>query len=361
MVRWITLVLAIAGFGLAMVALTPTFPTPPDIKPERMPSVNPFVKGVASLGVVECAERESAIASAVSGVVTEVKVKVGDKVAKGDVLYTVDDRLPRAELVRLRAAVPVKQAAIERWKALPRAEDLPPLESAVESAAALEAAARVDVASRDDDLRRIEEAVKNGARSEREAQSARFALDDAKARLLEASASLARAKADLDKARAGGWKPDLAITEAELREQLAKVEAIELELERYTVRAPRDGTILRCDVEPGEIVGPGATPGEIVLGDLSKLYVRAQVDEEDIAAVSERSKALGRTRGVRVVDLPLRIVRIEPFARPKSQLSGANVERVDTRVVEVVFEVEGTANHPLYPGLAIDVYIEAAN
>lgn len=359
MVRWITVVLAIMGFGLTMVALTPTFPTPPDIKPERMPSVNPFAKGVASLGVVECAERESAVASAVSGVVTDVKVKVGDKVAKGDVLYTVDDRLPRAELVRLRAAVPVKQAAIERWNALPRAEDLPPLEAAVESAAALESAARVDVASREDDLRRLEEAVKNGARAEREALTARFALADANARLLEASASLAKVKADLEKARAGGWKPDLAIAQAELREQQAKVEALELELERFTIRAPRDGTILRREVEPGEIVGPGASAGDIVLGDLSKLYVRAQVDEEDIAVVRESSKALGRTRGVRVEDIPLRIVRVEPFARPKSQLSGANIERVDTRVIEVVLVVEGRGDHPLYPGLAVDVYIEA--
>lgn len=360
MVRWITIVLAVAGFGLAMVALTPTFPTPPDIKPERMPSVNPFAKGVASLGVIECAERESAIASPVSGVVTEVRVKVGDKVAKGDVLYTVDDRLPRAELIRLQAAIPVKQAAIDRWNALPRAEDLPPLEAAVESAAALEAAGRVDVSSREDDLRRLDEAVKNGARAERDALTARFALDQARARLLEASASLARAKADLEKARAGGWKPDLAITQAELREQQAKVQAIELELERHTVRAPRDGTILRREFEPGEIVGAGSNAGQIVLGDLSKLHVRAQVDEEDIAVVRPGSKALGRTRGVRVHDLALRIVRIEPFARAKSQLSGANIERVDTRVVEVVFAVEEGTDHPLYPGLAIDVYIESA-
>jgi multidrug efflux pump subunit AcrA (membrane-fusion protein) len=360
MVRWITIVLAVLGFGVAMVALTPTFPTPPDIKPERMPSVNPFTKGIASLGVIECAERESSIAPAVSGVVTDVRVKVGDRVKKGDVLLSIDDRLPRAELVRLESAIPVKQAAIDRWHALPRAEDLPPLVAVAASASAMEASARVEVASREDDLGRVEEAVKNKAKSERDVLSARFALEDARAKLAEASATVARAAADLAKAQAGGWKPDLAIAEAEMNQQKAAVEALRIELDRYTVRAPRDGTILRRDVESGELVGTGSTKTMLVLGDLSTLYVRAQVDEEDIALVRQGSKAVGRTRGVRVADMPLTIVRIEPFARGKSQLSGTNVERVDTRVVEVVLAISGTTDHPLYPGLAIDVYLEAA-
>lgn len=362
MVRWITIILAVVGFGVAMVALTPTFPTPPDIKPERMPSVNPFAKGIASLGVVECAERESSVAPAVSGVVTEVRVKVGDVVKKGDVLLTIDDRLPRAELIRLESAVPVKQAAIDRWHALPRAEDLPPLVAAEASASAMEASAKVEVESREDDLRRIEAALKNQAKSERDVLSARFAVDDSKAKLAEASATVARAKADLAKAQAGGWKPDLAIAQAELNQQQASVEALRVELDRYTVRAPRDGTILRRDVEAGELVGTGSTKTMLVLGDLSTLHVRAQVDEEDIALVKSGSKAIGRTRGVLVADLPLTIVRIEPFARGKSQLSGTNVERVDTRVIEVVLAIGGgvgTTNHPLYPGLAIDVYLES--
>jgi HlyD family secretion protein len=357
MIRWITVVLAAAGFGLAMIALTPTFPTPPDLKPERLPSVNPFAKGIAALGVVECAERESTIAPTVPGVVTEVHVKVGDKVKAGDVLFTIDDRVPRAELVRLEAAVPVKQAAVDRWHALPRTEDVPPLEAAVASARALEASAKAEVDSREDESRRIEEAAKTLARSERDATSARFALESARARLAEASAAAARAQADLDRAKAGGWKPDLAVVTAELEQQRAAVAALTIELGRYTVRAPRDGTVLRRDVEPGELVGTSAD-GTMVVGDLSALHVRAQVDEEDIALVRPGARATGRTRGAVSASIPLSIVRIEPFARGKSQLAGTNVERVDTRVVEVVLRVDDAAGFPLVPGLALDVYIE---
>lgn len=360
MVRWFTILLALVGFSLAMIALTPTFPTPPDIKPERMPAVNPFAKGIAALGVVECAEREASLSSAVTGLVTSVSVSVGDRVTKGDVLLTIDDRIPRAELVRLQAAIPVKQAAIDRWKALPRAEDLPPLRAALATAESQVETARVELASREDDLQRIEGAVRDRARSEREAQAARFARDSAKTQVAQAAAARERAAADLAKAVAGGWAPDLVAAQAELAEQNAAIEALKIELDRYVVRAPRNGSILRRDIEPGEQARAETARPMLILGDLSKLCVRAQVDEEDIALVRAGAKAVGRTRGAVIDEIPLTILRIEPFARGKTQLSGSNIERVDTRVVEVVLAVSGATGHPIYPGQAIDVYIESA-
>lgn len=359
MVRWATIILAVIGFSVAMIAMTPTFPTPPDIKPERMPAVNPFTKGIAALGVVECADRESNLAAPVIGIVAEVHVKVGQTVNKGDVLFTVDDRVPRAELLRARAAVPIRQAAIDRWHALPRAEDLPPLEAAVASAKSLESAARAELASREDELARIDAAFRERARSEREVEAARFSRDNAAAKLAEASAALARAAADLDKAKAGGWKPDLAIAQAELNQENAALQALEIELDRYTVRAPRQGTVLRRDIEPGEQARIDNARPMLVIGDLAALHIRAQVDEEDIALVKAGAKAVGRTRGAVIAEVPLTIVRIEPYARAKTQLSGSNIERVDTRVIEVVLAVQGTPSHPIYPGQAIDVYIES--
>lgn len=358
MVRWVSIVMAAAGMAVAIVALTPTFPTPPDLKPERSPSVNPYPRGIAALGVVECSEREASIAPPVSGVVSAVAVKVGDAVRKGDVLLTIDDRQLRAELVRLESAVPVKQAAIDRWSALPRAEDLPPLEALAASAESFLAAAGVELSSAEDDLRRIEEAARERARSERDVTAARFARDQAAARKAEAQAALARARADLAKAQAGGWKPDLVIAQAELEQQKAAVEAQRIELDRLIVRAPRDGVILRRDIEPGEQSRTDPLRPMLVLGDLSVLHVRAQVDEEDIALVRTGARALGRTRGAVVDDIPLTIVRIEPYARGKSQLTGANSERVDTRVVEVLLRVDPASKRTLYPGQALDVYIE---
>lgn len=360
MVRWASIVLAAAGMAVALLALTPTFPAPPDIKPERSPSVNPFPKGIAALGVLECSPREASLAAPVAGLVTSVAVKVGDAVKAGEPLLTIDDRQLRAELVRLEAAVPVKQAAIDRWSALPRAEDLPPLEALVKSAESLAQAAAMDLSSKEDDLGRIEAAAKERARSERDVAAARFARDESAAKKAEADAAVARARADLAKAKAGGWAPDLVIAQAELAQQKAAVEALKIELDRLTVKAPRDGVILRRDIEPGEPSRTDPQRPMLVLGDLSTLFVRAQVDEEDIALVRMGARAVGRTRGAVVEEAPLTIVRIEPYARGKTQLTGANAERVDTRVIEVVLRVEAGGPRTLYPGQAVDVYIEGA-
>lgn len=345
MIRWITVLAAVAGLALALWAITPTFPTPPDLPPERSPSVNPFPKGVASLGTVECASREVGVASPVAGVVVHVHKQVGEGVKRGEALFELDDRALRADLVRAKASVDVKQAAIDRWKALPRHEDLPPLKSAV-------ARAQADLADRRDHLDRLTAAVASGAKAQRDLSEAKFAVEQAQARLDQA-------KADLAKAEAGGWAPDLVDAQAQLAEQQAAVRAIEIELDRLIVRALADGTVLRRDIEPGERTRDDISRPMMVVGDLSVLHVRAQIDEEDIALIRPGARAVGRTRGAVVREFALEMVRIEPFARPKILLSGVNSERVDTRTVDVVLKITGDRGG-VVPGQAIDVYIDAA-
>ena len=59
-----------------------------------------------------------------------------------------------------------------------------------------------------------------------------------------------------------------------------------------------------------------------------------------------------------ITQVPLKLVRIEPYARPKTDLTGSNTERVDTRVVEVLFQIEGTTKSRIFPGQVVDVYIQ---
>ncbi|MFZ2874059.1 MAG: efflux RND transporter periplasmic adaptor subunit, partial [Phycisphaerales bacterium] len=170
------------------------------------------------------------------------------------------------------------------------------------------------------------------------------------------------AEGDLQRAEAGGWEPDLVLAQAQLANRIAEVDALKLLIDRLTVRAPRDGTVLRREIEPGEQATPGGASPPMILGDLSGLWVRAQIDEEDIGLVGAVAQAVARTRGAVVVDIPLRLVRIEPYARPKQDLSGSNRERVDTRVIEAVFEMAPgpqTPATPTYPGQAVDVFIES--
>lgn len=345
MVRWITIILAIAGTLVGVWAVAATRENPPQLPLARPPSINPFDHGVAALGVIEPARKEASIVAPEPLIVTSVLVDVGDRVAPGQELFTLDGRKLRADLVRARSAVASGQSEIDRWHALPRKEDLPPLQASVDRAKAV-------LADRREQLALTIEASQRGAGNAREVSLGQYSVDAAKA-------DLDRATADLGKATAGGWAPDLAIARANLGRLAAEVEALELLLERLTVRAPREATVLRRNIEVGEIAAADGNHPSLILGDLSTLRVRAQVDEEDIALVGLDSKAVARSRGSVSKQFPLTLVRIEPYGRPKSALSGATTERVDTRVIEVIFEVPADVGVPLFTGQAVDVFIEA--
>ncbi|MGQ0626829.1 MAG: hypothetical protein ACT4PL_01865, partial [Phycisphaerales bacterium] len=102
----------------------------------------------------------------------------------------------------------------------------------------------------------------------------------------------------------------------------------------------------------------GSLGAAFVVGDLSTLRVRARVAEEDAPQLQAGARAIARVRGIRPVELPLRMLRIEPLAEPKMNLMGTTTERVDTRVVEVIFEVIGPVTARVYPGQGVDVFIE---
>ena len=348
MTRWITIFLAVCGVAVAVFATRAVFPDVPPLPPSREPSANPFGKGVAALGVIECATKQSEIAAPVPGLVMKVLANVGDRVDAGQPLFELDARTVDADLVRAKAAVEVAQSNIDRWHAIPRAEDLPPLQAAVAQASA-------ELADQKDRLARVEDAIRKGSATERDQTTARFDV-------ARAQAALALAQTTLDRAVSGGWKADLTVAAAELAARQAEVNALTILRDRLTVRAPRAGTVLRRDIEPGEFASADAARPAMIVGDLSALNIRAQVDEEDISLVRATSKAVLRTRGAVVEQIDLKVLRIEPFAGPKTQLSGRNTERVDTRVVEVVLAVQVAPKKALLvPGQSVDVYVDAAS
>jgi hypothetical protein len=88
------------------------------------------------------------------------------------------------------------------------------------------------------------------------------------------------------------------------------------------------------------------------------LHVRVDVDEQEAWRVCDGARAMGRVRGNAQVETPLAFVRFEPFVMPKKSLTGDSTERVDTRVLQVIYRVE-REDVPLYVGQQLDVFIEA--
>jgi len=91
---------------------------------------------------------------------------------------------------------------------------------------------------------------------------------------------------------------------------------------------------------------------------LHPLHVRADVDEHDIVQFNPRAKAVLQLRGKTDRHFPLRFVRVEPYVVAKRWLTGDNTERVDTRVLQVIYEVE-QIDSAAYVGQQVDVFINA--
>ena len=130
------------------------------------------------------------------------------------------------------------------------------------------------------------------------------------------------------------------------------------ELDRLVIRALVDGEVLQVNVRPGEFVG--APPGQalVVLGNVTQLHVRVDIDEYDIPRFSPTPRPARRSRQPgRVV--PAAFVRVEPYVVPKKSLTGDNTERVDTRVLQVIYAIDNGSNR-LFVGQQLDVFIDAA-
>lgn len=345
MAKWITIAISVCGLALAGYVVATSGQRVPDLPPAAAPTVNPFADAIAAAGTVEASTRNLSINAPVGALVIEVLVEVNDRVEAGQALFRLDDRELKAQLAREEAALLQARAEVARLRAMPRPEDLPPLRANV-------ARAQTRLSDAEDWYSSLRAAAEERAASEKELLRAWFAMETARAELNVA-------KAQLEQVEAGAWEQDILVAETRVKQSQANVEGTESLIERLTVRAPVGGTVLKRNVEPGRFATTDPADPAIVLGDLDQMHVRAQVDEEDLPRLREGARGIARVRGAAEKKLPLKMLRIEPLALPKTTLTGSVTERVDTRVVEVVFVVESLEGMRLYPGQVVDVYIDA--
>jgi multidrug efflux pump subunit AcrA (membrane-fusion protein) len=157
--------------------------------------------------------------------------------------------------------------------------------------------------------------------------------------------------------KAGAWAPDIKIAKAEITTAEAQVKRLETDIERLTMRAPVAGEILQVNVRAGEYAQVGALAKPLILmGDTSRLNVRADVDENEGWKVHAEAPAKAAERGNSSQKVDLEFVRFEPYVVPKKSLTGDSTERVDTRVLQVIYRFKDT-KVPFRVGQQMDVFI----
>jgi len=312
--------------------------------PAAPPPETTSEKTVAAEGLIEPESENISLSSAVSGLVTRVYVKTGDRVRGGQPLFSLDDREVAADLGVKRAMLESARARLAKFQQAPRPEEVPPAQAKVDEAQALLADAEVQV-------QLIESVTDRRAVREEDVRRRRLNFEAASSRLRQAETELALVKA-------GTWSADLTISKADVDQAAAAVRQDEINIERLTVHAPVDGVVLQNKVRVGQYAQAGlAAEPLMVFGAGKGLHVRASIDENDAWRVQAGAPAVAHLRGNSRISYPLEFIRFEPYVIPKKSLTGTATERVDTRVLEVVYRFKD-AQAQVFDGQQLDIFIQ---
>jgi len=345
-IRFIILpIISVLGIGLAVYLVYKQSRPAPTAPPSGQPTKSPFSNRVAGSGLVEPATEIMNIGTSISGTVQSVSVKEGQLVKKGDILFTIDQRDTVAQLGAAKAKLEVANRKVEQLKSMPHAED-------VDRAKAIVAQRQSAVNDATLRLERLNAVEDQSAISANERPTRMFEMSLTKSRLDEAKSELARMMK-------GTYPEDLAVAVAEAKVADADVAMLQTDLLQSDVKAPIDGTVLRVNARAGEFASAGALrEGLVVMGQLTPLHIRVDVDELDAWRFDPNGKAVAMLRGGKIVEFPIEYVRTVPVVIPKRTLTGENSERIDTRVMEMIYRF--TQDNPkVLPGQLLDVYIDS--
>lgn len=304
----LALIGVVIAVWLIVVGLPDRSTAAPAVQPPKAVGKLANAPRVAGAGIVEPSSEVIDIGSALSGLVTDVRVAPGDRVARGEVLFTVDARAAQASLAQANASTGEARAAIaEAGAAQKTARQQLALYRGLTDPAAV---SRAEV-----------------IRAEGEEAAATSRLGLARARLASAMSAAAAARTEID---------------------------------RLTVRAPIAGEILAVNIRKGEFVatqGGGNAVPFIQMGETSPLHVRVDIDENEIARVALGQPAVISPRGAAELHVNAAFVRAEPQVVPKRSLTNSAAERVDVRVLQLIYALP--ASDAFRVGQQIDAFIPA--
>ena len=304
---WLLLITAIVGAVSAVRLVLAQRKTLPEAKLLAEPPRAPFASSIGARGLVESLDENVNISPALPALVAKVPVQVGDEVKTGDVLVEQDTREARAIIAAQEAEIAALTTQVKE--------------------------AEVTLAEKRDMWTRVEKLIATKVASDEEKQKTLFAAQAAEAQLASMKARIASADAMLSR--------------------------MKVQLDLLTIRAPRAGRILQVNTRAGEYADNKSRDPLILLGQVEKLQLRADVDEDNASRVAANMTAVAYIKGRRDIKIPLTFVRIEPYILPKKSLTGESSERVDTRVLQIIYRFDRPEGASVYVGQQMDVFLDA--
>lgn len=356
--RKVIFVLSFIGLVAGCVVAYLSGLTQPALPPAFNPATNPYPNGIYANGIVESDQpsgENTNVYPEVSGTVKEIPVKEGQEVRKGAVLLRIDDSIQRAATDQLESQAQASFTLLQELRAQPRKETLDVAEAQV-------AAAEAALKTAQDSLDKQQAAYDLNPKS-----ISKDALDSAVNAVQNAKANLEVARRQRDLTKAGAWIFDINNQERQYAALVKSHLSASALLGKYTLRAPRDGVVLAVGPAVGSFVSAqgaydsytqGMAPVMVIGSPHALLNVRCYVDEILVPRLPDfsRMKAQMTVRGSDA-KIPLRYLRTQPLVSPKIELSDQRQERVDVRVLPIIFRIDQPKGLLIYPGQLVDVFI----
>ena len=335
-------------FGIERKAQPPVF----------QPVSSPYEVAIYANGIIESAQPGGSninIYPEVAGPITQVLVREGQRVPAGATLLTIDDSVQKATTEQLRLQSESARTLLEELKAQPRTETL-----AIAKAQVGLAEATLKGTSDEYKIRLAVAARSAGAESKDDLQIAENAFK-------RATSSLDVARTQYALTKAGAWSYDIVNQEKQYNQFQQAYNAANALLVKYTVKAQVDGVVLAVNATIGSYVSSlgaydsytqGLNPLVVMGGPQDFLAVRCYVDEILVSRLPAPERILAQM-SIRGTDakVPLEFVRVQPYVSPKIELSNQRQEKVDLRVLPVIFRFQKKDPMIVYPGQLVDVFI----
>jgi HlyD family secretion protein len=329
--RWAAMCGAVAAVAAAVTIRAPTSRAADPQDERSWQAVAP--------GRVEPWSGEIKIAAPVVGRIGEVLVGVNDKVFAGEPVVRLEDDEARARIATAEAQIALRKRARNDQSTSSRAAERRRAEDWIAEAerGVFEAQVAVDQAA----------AARRAARAEIDVAAARAVLAREHDRLKQRRSELRSLEDDKN-------TPLPTQTEGALNVARAELLLAQAGFEKLAIRSPVAGTVLQVNAKPGELATPAAPQPLMLIGDISQLRVRAELDERDFGEIKIGQPVLVRSSAFRGSEFAGKVASIAPLvdagrinARDQRGLS-------DVRVVEVMVDL--TEPGPLAVGMKVDVF-----
>jgi len=354
----VILVLVIAGaLGALVSACVSAAPNKP-LAPYFNPAPNPYAQGIYASGIVESDQSNGSnvnLYPEVAGSIVRLLVTEGQVVTKGTALVNIEESVQKATVEGQRLSAEAAQALLEELRAEPRKETL-------QVAAAQAAVAQAALRTAQDMLDK-----QQGSYALDPESVSKDALDNAINARRVAGANLAMVTRQYELTRAGAWVFDVENQEKQTEALRRAYGASNAVLAKYTMTAPADGIVISIGAAVGSYVSSQGVydtytqrfdPVVVMGTSTGTLGVRCFVDEILLPRLPPISKLAGQMfiRGTNT-RIPLEFVRLQPHVSSQLVLSSQRPEKVDLRVLPVIFRFRPPPDVRMYPGEDVDVYI----